>query len=201
MPLARRCDCIHLSRALRLKDRIGIPQRCGHCELANFIPGTLSQARAALVAKRFVERFPSNAQGLLFAGDSGVGKTHLAAAIVREISLRNRANVFFLEFGKMENPEGFPRERALTASLLVIDDFGSGMPEGPAFSRFRELLEVRLRERKPIILTAAQVRLRVICSGKSAESDTPPEAFLKRLPPAMLFSLLGQIRKIQIHGR
>jgi DNA replication protein DnaC len=201
MPVARRCACIRLSRTLMLKDRIGIPQRYGHCTLATYFPGTLSQARAALVARRFVERFPSNTHGLLFAGDSGVGKTHLAAAIVREISLRSRGDALFLEFGKMGEPEGFPRERALSASLLVIDDLGSGMPDGPVFSRFRELLEVRLRERKPMILTAAQVRLRVLCAEKSGESDTAPETFLKRLSPAMPFLLLGQIRKFQIRSR
>jgi len=201
MPVARRCDCIHLSRTLMLKDRIGIPQRYGHCTLATYFPETLSQARAALVARRFVERFPSNSRGLLFAGNSGVGKTHLAAAILRAICLKSKGDAFFLDFGKMGEPEGFPRERALSASLLVIDDLGSGEPESPVFLRFRELLEVRLRERKPLILTAAQVRLRALCSGTSGESDSAAEAFLKRLSPAVLFSLLGQIRKFQIRSR
>jgi DNA replication protein DnaC len=201
-PIARRCECSLLSRVLKLKDRVGIPQGYEHCTLDIFLPANLSQVRAALAARRFAERFPATSRGLLFSGDSGIGKTHLAVGIIRELACRSRGDFLFLNFGDLMEglPSGSSWDRAKAASVLVIDDLGSGTHDSTAFSHMQELLEVRVRECKPLVLTAGRVRLRNLCSGKPGEEMTPAEAFFRRLTPSLLFSLLGQLRKFLITG-
>jgi DNA replication protein DnaC len=62
-----------------------IPRRYSECSFATFksAPGT-SQDTAKLAAQRLVEEFPAD-RGLLFMGPAGVGKTHLAVAIIRSL--------------------------------------------------------------------------------------------------------------------
>src|SRR5687768_3899144 len=94
---ARPCQCRQRNRAGLLLAEAHIPKRYENCTLANYDPqGTqnsqsfLSQAKAVLDCKHLVREYPNIDCGLLFVGPCGVGKTHLAVAVVKE--LINKAN-------------------------------------------------------------------------------------------------------------
>ena len=81
------CDCGSGERAVLTMNRARIPKRYEHCELSNFEfdgpHARLMQARMA--ACKFVEEYPLENSGLLLIGSIGVGKTHLAVGIIKEL--------------------------------------------------------------------------------------------------------------------
>ncbi|MGH9521354.1 MAG: ATP-binding protein, partial [Terriglobales bacterium] len=84
-----RCDCQRQQHAQKLLERARIPQRYLHCELSNFdiLPGAheRSQSRALVMSQSFVREYPGDHAGLLLIGPIGVGKTHLAVGIAKEL--------------------------------------------------------------------------------------------------------------------
>jgi DNA replication protein DnaC len=99
-----RCECHESERAERLMQLARIPRRYEHCDFESFNirkdrggePNrSLEWARTS--AQRFVEEYPVDF-GLLFVGPTGVGKTHLAVAVVRELILRKSVECLFYDF-------------------------------------------------------------------------------------------------------
>ena len=85
----RRCSCYaNQNDERRLKNSL-IPQRYRIARLNNFdhYPGIHETLQGAqLIAEKFAETYPNQKDpGLLFQGPSGVGKTHLAVAVLREL--------------------------------------------------------------------------------------------------------------------
>jgi len=94
------CPCRRPDRSKKLLVAARIPRRYADCSFATFkcAPGT-SQDNAKLAAQRLVEEFPVD-RGLLFMGPAGVGKTHLAVAIIRGLVEKGFAGIF-CEFGSL----------------------------------------------------------------------------------------------------
>src|SRR2546425_6172828 len=102
-----RCECLKVSRADRLLERANIPPRYSHCELESFdvvrSPGR-SIEKAKLVAEKFVDEYPmAQPFGLLFMGPQGVGKTHLAVGIIKELMRRKAVQCLFRTFPELLN--------------------------------------------------------------------------------------------------
>jgi DNA replication protein DnaC len=78
-----------------------IPPRYAKCSFANFVsnPGS-SQDHALCHAHKLANEYPAVDRGLLFMGPAGVGKTHLAVSIIRDLSDKGFAAVFY-EFGSL----------------------------------------------------------------------------------------------------
>lgn len=85
----------------RLLAAAGIPERYGHCKIANFrVADASASARDQLIqardtARLYVDDFlqPEGGfreSGLLFIGPPGIGKTHLAVAILVELIEQKR---------------------------------------------------------------------------------------------------------------
>ncbi len=81
----RRCSCWRQSIAEHQLTHARIPRRYQHCELRNFEQTVDSLREAHRRARAFVEAFPAVDKGLLLRGRHGVGKTHLAVAMLKEI--------------------------------------------------------------------------------------------------------------------
>src|SRR6266568_6995341 len=82
-----RCDCRVQARSEALLAAARIPKRYEHCELSNFeFDGPhRGLASARMAACRFAEEYPMEHTGLLLVGSIGVGKTHLAVGIIKEL--------------------------------------------------------------------------------------------------------------------
>src|SRR5438093_2702422 len=82
-----RCDCRLKARAESLLGSARIPKRYEHCELSNYeFDGPHRHlATARMAACKFVEEYPLDSTGLLLIGSIGVGKTHLAVGIIKEL--------------------------------------------------------------------------------------------------------------------
>ncbi len=114
---------------------LGIPKRFWHATLDNFELRTASERTAFAVCQYYVSSFgEKEGEGLTFVGNPGVGKTHLAVGVLKEIFLKKgvRGRFFdtkdllyrlrsLIEEGKLSRAI----KRILGLPLIVLDDLGS----------------------------------------------------------------------------
>jgi DNA replication protein DnaC len=80
-----RCECWKQSTSERRLTEAHIPKRYQHCTIEKLRVYNESLSEAVHSAARFVNAYPAVDRGLLFLGHAGVGKTHLAVAILRAV--------------------------------------------------------------------------------------------------------------------
>src|SRR3990172_3252012 len=92
------CLCVQKRKVEKLVLTANIPPRYEHCSFENFnsITDRLKVVKAA--ATKFVEEYPLVDCGLLILGPCGVGKTHLAVSILREIIHKGEIQGLFCDF-------------------------------------------------------------------------------------------------------
>lgn len=148
----------------RNKRESGIPPRQRECTLASFEEreGT---GKALQAARRYVEAFAemsSRGEGLLFAGPTGCGKTHLAAAIGNALLEDGRRVVFKrvtdLYYELRRSFDGGNSEADIIApcrqaDLLILDDLGVDVPTPWARSVLQSLVDYRVNYYRPIVVT------------------------------------------------
>src|ERR1700692_4372941 len=104
--VATACDCGMEERAARVMERARIPKRYEHCDFESYVTDLTdgktwtpqhaqSLKQAKLFTQGFVREYPgSSEKGLLFMGPSGVGKTHLAVAALKDLIHRRHPGLF-----------------------------------------------------------------------------------------------------------
>jgi DNA replication protein DnaC len=135
-PVVGPCGCRAFSRRMELFNRAGVPGLFADSRLDTFAPRTDSQGDGWKAARELVRSYPLERRGLVMLGPVGVGKTHLAAAIVRELTLEKGVPCLFCDFVQLlhdlkatyERREGSAAllEPLARVEVLVIDDLGKG---------------------------------------------------------------------------
>ena len=141
-----------------------LPERYRVCSLANYNGITDSQRAAKALARRFVESYPAVDAGLLIVGPVGVGKTHLATAMLAELVDTRAVRGLFGDFTELleriqatfgRNDES--SEDILgpyrDAELLVLDELGARRPTDWARDVLYGLLNTRYNRRRLTIVT------------------------------------------------
>jgi DNA replication protein DnaC len=162
----RGCTCGADPRRLSLLTGLRLPPKFLARTLAGYRAYSPSQQRALLRARRFVDEFVPGAAGqraLLFCGPPGTGKTHLLAAMLRELAaakgVRGRYEEFFLLLSDIR--DGFSRglssrewlEPLRQVDVLAIDEIGKG-GKNREFEQgvLDEVLSVRYNAGRPTLL-------------------------------------------------
>lgn len=132
--VSRRCDCRPLHRRVDLFNAAGIPSKMHSRTLENFEERGGNQGDVKLYLGRYRQAYASGNRGLLLWGHPGRGKTHLACALVRYLTLERGIPARFVEFFCFleEVRDGVKDRHSLEqylASLvepdvLVIDELG-----------------------------------------------------------------------------
>lgn len=163
---ARRCRCRARDAQEKLLEAACIPRRYAGCSLSNYHPASNngSQLRAFNYAYRLVYDYPAADRGLLLAGPCGIGKTHLAAAIIRGL-VEKGVPCLFYEFGSLLkdiqrafDPTGELTEAQLLApvyeaEVLVLDELGASKPTDWVRDTMTQIIGRRYNDRKLTLFT------------------------------------------------
>ena len=160
-----RCDCFRRDKTERLFRNALVPQRYVACSFDNFNAITDRLKIAKTVALKFVDEYPLVDCGLLIIGPCGVGKTHLAVAILRELISKHDALGIFYDFRdllkKIQNSynavsqtsEMEILEPVLDCEVLVLDDLGAERPTEWVRDTFAYILNSRYNRKLTTLIT------------------------------------------------
>lgn len=164
----RRCSCYARQDAQRRLDAALIPPRYDGVSLDNFnlysgIDASLDKAK--LCAEHFVEQYPDVTAGLLFEGPQGVGKTHIAVAVLRQLLSRHLVTGLFVDYRDLlreiqdsYNPVSETSELeilrpVLRADILLLDELGTRRPTDWVRDTVTQILNDRYRHRRITLIT------------------------------------------------
>ena len=158
------CPCRRPDRARKLLAAAHIPRRYADCSFATFKCARGSSLdNNLLAAQRFVEEFPAD-RGLLFTGPTGIGKTHLAVAILKGLIEKGFAGIF-CEFGSLlkeiqdsYNPVSKSSELKVLSPIyqtdvLVLDELGATIPTDWVRDTMYQIINKRYNDKKLTIFT------------------------------------------------
>jgi DNA replication protein DnaC len=179
-----RCDCKRAEAGQMRLASANIPRRYQHCTIANFTAYNESLKKAAAMAERLAQDFPSVGRGLFFEGQPGVGKTHLAVAMLKQVIERTGARGIFYDTRDLlrlirstydastRTTELEILRPVMTADLLVLDDLGAEKTSEWVEETMNLIVNTRYNERRLTIFTS---------NYKDIPDDTYPNALLFRI--------------------
>ena len=168
-PRVTRCDCRLQARGQSLLAAARIPKRYEHCELSEFdtrFEGSHpSLAKTYLAANAFVENFPFEKTGLLLIGPVGVGKTHIAVGIMKELILRKGTPCLFYDYRELLKQIQNSYNDSVKATeldvlrpvfdtdVLVLDELGAVKPTEWVWDTVSLILNTRYNDNRTTIIT------------------------------------------------
>jgi DNA replication protein DnaC len=166
------CECHEAEHAEQLIAQARIPRRYEQCAFENFDIrkdkdtglASPSLAAAKVYAERFVEEYPTDF-GLLFVGPTGVGKTHLAVAILRELIIRKSVECLFYDFRDLlkeiqdsynpvsQSSEWRILQPLLDIEVLLLDELSGANPSDWVKETLSHLINSRYNHKKVTLIT------------------------------------------------
>lgn len=159
------CECRRSNSGTRFLDAARIPPRFRECSFHNYYPKNDSQYFAHSFASRLVDEYPAVETGLLFMGSVGVGKTHLAIAVLKELIGKKGVTCLFYESGSLlkaiqdsYNPVSQTSEMRVLApvyqaEVLVLDELGATVPTNWVRDTMYQIINTRYNNKRLTIFT------------------------------------------------
>ncbi len=224
--MATACDCGMEDRASRVMDRARIPKRYEHCDFESYStdvsenPQHTSSLKAAkMFAEKFVGEYPGNSEkGLMLMGPSGVGKTHLAVACLKELIRRGHQGLFcdyrelLKDIQASYNPGSESTELRIlepirTAEVLVLDDLGASKPSAWVLDTIGLVLNARYNSRLTTLITTNYFDAAATPAAKPARTPqgetvraVREDTLADRIGERMRSRLFEMCRTIEVHS-
>jgi DNA replication protein DnaC len=194
-----------------------VPPRYQHCMLLSFEPGSDSLLQSLKKAERFCDGYPfigpDDGLGLLFTGDNGVGKTHLAVAVMRDLWEKKGVRGQFWDFHELirEIRHSYNEETRTTemqvlapvveADILLLDDLGAWKMTDWMLDTLFFILNSRYMAKRATLITTNFPDIQ----QERAATDGPHnlrrgESLGERVGPRVRSRLLEMCLLIKMHG-
>lgn len=163
---ARECGCQKAEARQRRFVAAQVPERYRDCSFSDFNDTNLALKKAKGIAQEFASAYPVVEAGLLFLGAAGNGKTHLAIAIVNEITKAKGRRALYANFSDLlmkiqstfKTDAAESKEDVITpyaeVELLVLDELGATKPSDFARDMLYALLNTRYNHKRITIATS-----------------------------------------------
>lgn len=168
---SRRCECQKMGDFNRRLTAAHIPERYRMCALDSYATdhrgADPSLGKALATATKFVNSYPVDTagRGLLFVGSTGLGKTHLAVGVLKQLIRERGVKGLFCDYRELlkkiqnsYNPQVNTTEVELlkpvfAAEVLVLDDLGAQKPTDWAWDTVALILNTRYNDKQSTIIT------------------------------------------------
>jgi DNA replication protein DnaC len=217
---AQPCACRRTGAAAGAPDALfsaaRIPPRYEHCLLTNFDAVSGSHRSALERAMSYCSGYPhlgsEEGLGLLFTGTSGVGKTHLAVAVLRELARAKGVRGQFWDFQELMreirnsyNPETSTTELqvlepVIQVDLLVLDDLGAWKVTDWMNDTLFYLLNSRYLARRATLITTNFVDVAPEQARKAADHTLTKEFLVERVGVRLRSRLMEMCLVVPMEG-
>jgi DNA replication protein DnaC len=199
----RRCRCLDSARLERLLAEARIPKRYEHCDLDSYLPTDDSQKNAKSFVRRFLDKYPQIDVGLLFLGTCGVGKTHLAVALLKQVIREKGDGGLFYDFRDLLreiqaswNPVSQTSEwdvlrPVLEARILVLDELGANKPTDWVRDTIAHIINCRYNDKRLTVFTS---------NFLDVQSKPGEETLTDRIGVRLRSRLYEMCREVEIRG-
>jgi DNA replication protein DnaC len=180
-----------------------IPKRYEHCDLESYLPQNESQKKAKLYVQRFLDKYPQIDVGLLFLGTCGVGKTHLAVALLKQVIIEKGDGGIFYDFRDLlreiqaswnsvsQTSELEVLRPVLEARVLVLDELGANKPTDWVRETIAHIINCRYNDEKLTIFTSNYLD-KPVKQGEETLTD--------RIGTRLRSRLFEMCREVEIQG-
>jgi DNA replication protein DnaC len=201
----RRCRCVESVRIQHLLEKARIPKRYEHCDLDSYGPNPKykSQKEALIFVQRFLDQYPLIDVGLLFLGPCGVGKTHLAVALLKQVITEKGDSGLFYDFRDLlreiqaswnsisQTSELEVLRPVLEARVLVLDELGANKPTEWVRDTIAHIINCRYNDKKVTIFTSNYL---------DAPTKQGEESLTDRIGMRLRSRLYEMCKEIEIQG-
>jgi DNA replication protein DnaC len=210
-----RCSCFLESQVQHVLTASEIPARYTGCDFSNYeTGGNDGLAAAKIKIEAWANQYPIDRSGLLLVGPSGVGKTHLSVAAIKQLTHKNVHCLFcdYRELLKKIQNSYNPSVKATELEILrpvfetevvLLDDLGAVKPSEWVWDTVSLVLNARYNEKLTTIITSN------FLDGPSAAAEridgprraTREETLGDRIGERMRSRLFEMCRLVQVNGK